>query len=571
MSKKKISLSKKPHEILLDPLLNKGTGFTHEERTDLGLHGQLPFHVSTLEQQIKRRYANFCQKKTPLEKYTYLASMQDRNEILYFRFLYEYAEEVLPTVYTPTVGDASLNFSQIYSQNRGIYIPYPLQDQMEDMIANIPNEDVSTIVVTDGSRILGLGDQGAGGMTIPVGKLALYTLFGGIHPGKTLPILLDVGTDNPKLLKDPLYIGWKHERIQGDEYYAFIDKFVTAIKKRFPNVLLQWEDFAKPHAKNLLDKYRGDICSFNDDIQGTAAVTLGAILSALKVTKEPLSSQRIVILGNGSAGLGIADLIVDELMENGISREDALEKIYIIGRHGVIHKNFPNLDPFLQQFARPFGEIEKWADPDTGHVSMQKLTEEIHPTILIGVCTKPNAFDEKLVRTMAEHCKRPIIFPLSNPTSKSEAVPQDLYEWTNGQAIVATGSPFAPVSYKGLSHQICQCNNVYIFPGVGLGAIAVGANSISNHMFSKAAEVISRHCPMANDPCASLFPPISDLRHICREVAIEVAKIAVRDGLTDKSLSPEQIQEAVDSEMWFPEYPTYTRASSELDAALSPA
>ncbi|MCP5509740.1 MAG: NAD-dependent malic enzyme [Chlamydiales bacterium] len=569
MGKKKIALSKKPHEILLDPLLNKGTGFTHEERKELGLQGQLPYHVSSLEEQVERRYANFCLKKTPLSKYAYLTSMQDRNEILYFRFLYEYAEEVLPTVYTPTVGDASLNFSQIYNQNRGIYIPFPLQEQMEAMVANIPNEEVSTIVVTDGSRILGLGDQGAGGMTIPVGKLALYTLFGGIHPGKTLPILLDVGTDNTKLLNDPLYIGWRHNRIQGDEYYAFIDRFVQAIKKRFPNVLLQWEDFAKPHAKNILDKYRDSICSFNDDIQGTAAVTLGAILSALKVTQEPLKNQRIVILGNGSAGLGIADLIVDELMENGSSRQEALEKIYIIGRNGLIHKNFPDLDPFLMQFARPFAEVKEWADPDTGYVTMQKLTEEVHPTILIGVCTKPGAFDEKLVRAMAQNCKRPIIFPLSNPTSKSEAVPSDLFKWTDGRVIVATGSPFEPVMHNGLKHHIGQCNNVYIFPGVGLGAIAVKAKTVSNHMFSKAAEVISRYCPMANDPCASLFPPIKDLRNICREVALEVAKIAVRDGQAAEDYSAEQIQERIDAEMWFPEYPTYTRAANDLDAALS--
>ena len=569
MSKKKVSLTKKPHEILLDPLLNKGTGFTHEEREELGLHGLLPHHVSTLEEQLSRRYNNFCQKKTPLARYSYLTSMQDRNEILYFRFLYEYAEEVLPTVYTPTVGDASLNFSQIYNQNRGVYIPFPLQDHMEQMIENIPNEEVSAIVVTDGSRILGLGDQGAGGMAIPVGKLALYTLFGGIHPGKTLPILLDVGTDNPKLLNDPLYIGWRHKRVQGDEYYAFIDRFVKAIKKRYPNVLFQWEDFAKPHAKNLLDKYREDICSFNDDIQGTAAVTLAAILSALKVTKEPLEKQRIVILGNGSAGLGIADLIVDELMEKGVSREKALSQIYVIGRHGLIHKNFENLDPFLEQFARNYSEIENWIDPDTGHVSMQKLTEKVHPTILVGVCTKPNAFDETLVRTMAKHTERPIIFPLSNPTSKSEAIPKDLIEWTDGRAIIATGSPFEPVAHKGLTHHICQCNNVYIFPGVGLGAIAAKAKTISNHMFSKAAEVLSRFCPMAQDPCASLFPPVKDLRSICRDVAIEVAKIAVRDGHTDEMLTDEEIKLAVDQEMWFPEYPTYMRAAKELNSVLT--
>ena len=467
---------------------------------------------------------------------------------------------MLPTVYTPTVGDASLNFSQIYNQNRGIYIPYPLRDQMEQMIANIPNDEVSTIVVTDGSRILGLGDQGAGGMTIPVGKLALYTLFGGIHPAKTLPILLDVGTDNPKLLKDPLYIGWKHERIKGEEYDQFIDQFVQALKARFPNVLLQWEDFSKPNAKNILDRYQDQICSFNDDIQGTAAVTLGAILSALKVTKSSINSQKIVILGNGSAGLGIADLIIDEMMENGLSRTEALDKIYIVGRYGVIHKDFENIDPYLKEFVRDFDDIKSYVDPETGHVSLQRIVEEIHPTVLIGVCTKPNAFDEKLVRTMAKTCERPIIFPLSNPTSKSEAIPEDLIKWTDGKAIIATGSPFAPVEHNGKAHHICQCNNVYIFPGVGLGALAIKAKTISNHMFSKAAEVLARYCPMATDPLASLFPPIKDLRSICREIAIEVAKIAVRDKNTDLNLTEAEIKQAVDEEMWFPEYPTYTRA-----------
>ncbi len=560
MTKKKIPVSKKPHEILLDPLLNKGTGFTHEERTELGLHGQLPMHISTLEQQVERRYANFCQKKTPLEKYSYLSSMQDRNEILYYRFLYEHCEEVLPTVYTPTVGDASLNFSQIYNQNRGIYIPFPLMDQMDEMIDNIPNEEVSAIVVTDGSRILGLGDQGAGGMTIPVGKLALYTLFGGIHPGKTLPILLDVGTDNPKLLKDPLYIGWRHERIRGEEYDQFIDKFVKAIKRRFPNVLFQWEDFSKPNAKNLLDRYQEEICSFNDDIQGTAAVTLAAILSALKVKKESINDQRIVILGNGSAGLGIADLIVDEMMTNGYSRDEALDRIYIVGRYGVIHKDFENIDPYLKGFARRYDEIKSFVDPETGHVSLQRIAEEIHPTVLIGVCTKPSAFDEKLVRTMAKTCERPIIFPLSNPTSKTEAIPSDLIKWTDGRAIIATGSPFEPVVHAGKAHQICQCNNVYIFPGVGLGAIAVKAKTISNHMFSKAAEVLAKYCPMAEDPLASLFPPIKDLRSICREIAIEVAKVAVRDRNTELELSEQDIKTAIDEEMWFPEYPIYTKA-----------
>lgn len=563
MTKKKVPITKKPHEILLDPLLNKGTGFSYEERADLGLHGLLPMHVSSLEEQVERRYANFCQKKTPLAKYSYLASMQDRNEILYYRFIYEHAEEVLPVVYTPTVGDASLNFSQLYNQNRGIYIPFPLMDQMEQMIDNIPNEEVSTIVVTDGSRILGLGDQGAGGMTIPVGKLSLYTLFGGIHPAKTLPILLDVGTDNPKLLKDPLYIGWRHERIKGAKYDQFIEAFVQAIKRRYPNVLLQWEDFSKPNAKNILDRYRNEICSFNDDIQGTAAVTLAAILSALKVTKSPITDQRIVILGNGSAGLGIADLIIDEMMENGISREEALEKIYIVGRYGVIHKDFENIDPYLKEFAKDYSDIKTYIDPESGHVSLQRITEEIHPTILIGVCTKPSAFDEKLIRTMAKNCQRPIIFPLSNPTSKTEAIPEDIINWTDGRAIIATGSPFDPVVYQGKAHQICQCNNVYIFPGVGLGAIAVAAKTISNHMFSKAAEVLARYCPKAKDPLASLFPPVSDLRSICREIAFEVAKVAVRDKNTDLTLTDEEIKTAIDTEMWFPEYPIYTR-SEEL-------
>lgn len=551
-----IELILKPSEILDNPLINKGTAFTEEERDSLGLHGLLPYHVSTMEEQVVRRYANFMERPSQIAKYTFLSSLQNRNEILFYRLVLEHISEMLPLIYTPTVGDVSLDYSLMYHQHRGIYLSYPLKDKIEEIIANLPNQEIDVVVATDGERILGLGDVGVGGMAIPLGKLALYTLFGGIHPGRSLPIMLDVGTNNQELLNNPLYIGWRHPRISGDEYYSFIDTFVKALKKRFPKVLLQWEDFAKPHARPLLEKYRGQICSFNDDIQGTAAVVLGGILSAVKHAKKHLKQQKIAMLGGGSAGLGIANLIVRAMVHEGLSEQEARKNFYIVDIDGLIHTQLDRVDPEQMKFAHSFDEVKEWTRSPHGKIALLDVIQHAKPTILIGVSAQPNAFTEDIVKTMASYTERPIIFPLSNPTSRCEAKPEDLIRWTNGNAIIATGTPFSAVAFDGKKYHVPQCNNVYIFPGVGLGVIASGTHKVTDEMFIRAAEVLSDHSPMIKDPEAGLFPDLEMLRDISRAIAIAVGM------LVDEKASPEHIAKRVDRKMWFPDYPTYFRSTA---------
>ncbi|MDX8431796.1 MAG: NAD-dependent malic enzyme [Candidatus Algichlamydia australiensis] len=541
-----------PQSILYHPLYNKGTGFTAEERRELGLEGLLPPHISTIEEQLARRYENFCQKRSMLGKYRYLSALQDRNETLYYRFVYEHIEECLPLIYTPTVGEASVHHSYIYSQNRGVYFSYQLRDRMEEMVERIPRDQVDVIVVTDGERILGLGDLGVGGMTIPVGKLALYTLFGGIHPGRTLPVLLDVGTNNPALIDDPLYLGCRHERIRGKEYDEFIDRFVKAIKKRFPKVLLQWEDFANPNAFPLLERYQEQICSFNDDIQGTASVALAAIFAAVRKKGEKITQQRIAILGGGSAGMGIAHLLYQVLIREGLSEKEAREKFYILDIQGLVHTKIAKASPAQKEFAQDAQKIAEWKVENPDNITLTDVAKHAHPTILIGVSTQPGAFTEEAVREMYKHCNSPAIFPLSNPTAKAEAQPEDLLKWTEGNAIVATGSPFPPVTYQETTYQIGQCNNVYIFPGVGLGVIAAKSKKVTIEMFVAAAKMISEESPMLQDPTKNLFPNFSDLRSISRKIAIEVAKIAKKQGHATAELP--DIEKAVEENIWFPKY-----------------
>jgi len=547
------------HLILEDPLVNKGTAFTEEERVDLGLEGLLPPHISTIDEQVKRRYARFSQLTTSMGRYTFLSALQNRNTTLFYRLVSENLAEMVPLIYTPTVGSVSEDYSLLYGEQRGLYLSYPQRDKLEEMIANFPPGEIDVIVVTDGERILGLGDLGIGGMAIPVGKLALYTLFGGIHPARTLPIVLDVGCNNTKMLEDPLYLGWRNERIRGEEYEAFIDQFVEAIKKRYPNVLLQWEDFAKPNALPLLKKYRESLCSFNDDIQGTAAVALAAIYSAVKLTKSSLKEQRIAILGGGSAGLGICNQIVHAMTdEGGITEEEARKLFYIVDRTGLLHDKKEKLAEEQRPFAQDRQKLASWKVNDPDAISLEEVIENAHPTILIGVSTQGGAFTESMIRKMNSHVERPVIFPLSNPTSCCEAKPADLIKWTSGEAIISTGSPFEPVAHDGNLYHIAQCNNVYIFPGVGIGLIGSKARYASDNVFITAAKVLSDYSPMLKDPYAPLFPTLDRLREVTREIGIAVAKVVIEEGHSPLT-STDGIEKIIDDAIWVPNYPFYTK------------
>lgn len=542
-----------PEHILSDPLLNKGTAFTNEERDQLKLHGLLPYHVSTLEEQVHRRYQNFKAQTSDLTRHLFLSALHNRNEVLFYRLVSEHITEMLPYIYTPTVGDVSLHYSYLYTEPRGVYLAYPHRDKIEQIFQNISRDEIDVIVVTDGERILGLGDLGTGGMAIPVGKLTLYTVFGGIHPGRTLPIMLDVGTNNPTLLNDPFYIGWRKPRISGKEYDAFIDRFIKAVKKRFPKVLLQWEDFGRDHAGPLLEKYRHQICSFNDDIQGTASVALAALLTAIKINHAEFHQQRIVIFGGGSAGIGIANHFLGAMEAAGIPREKALQEIYVIDIHGLVHQGLPDIPSHQKPFARPETDLLKWKSARKSHISLLEVVKEVRPTVLIGVSAQGGAFTEEVITAMAQYVERPIIFPLSNPTSKCEAHPDDLMQWTRGKAIIATGSPFPEVSYEGKKIPVAQCNNVYIFPGVGLGVIACKAKEVSETMFYKAAEILSSHSPMLHTPAGTLFPSFQKLPTICREIALAVVKVAQEEGLSPKT-DEKSRKKMVDAAIWNPLY-----------------
>lgn len=539
-----------PELILNTPLLNKGTAFTNEERDRFGLHGFLPPHIETVEQQIRRTYENFERQPASLEKYIFLMNLLNHNEILFYQFVNRHVSEMLPYIYTPTVGDGAIFHSNIFAERRGLYLSYPLAHKMDEILANYPHDDVQVIVVTDGERILGLGDQGLGGMTIPIGKLILYTLFGGIHPAKTLPIMLDVGTNNEERLKNELYLGWRNPRLTGEEYNSFIDQFVKAIKKRFPNVLLQWEDFGKNNATRILEKYQHENLSFNDDIQGTASVTLGAMLAAVRSAKENLCDQRFVILGGGSAGSGIANLLVLAMEREGLNSQQARSKIYILDSQGLVHSGSQRISPLLKDYVRT--DVKNWKLNDPEKIDLFDTVKNARPTVLIGVSGQGAVFTKEIIQEMAKHTKNPIIFPLSNPTSKTEAIPKDLIEWTNGNAIVATGSPFAPVTFGDNTYKIGQCNNVYIFPGVGAGSVAVKARAINEAMFLEASEIFAAFSPRINDPSASLFPDFSDIRKICREIAIGIGKKAIKEGLSN--MSENEVEKRVDQLMWTPHY-----------------
>jgi malate dehydrogenase (oxaloacetate-decarboxylating) len=535
---------------LLDqPLLNKGSAFTEAERRELGLVGLLPTGVSPPEVQLERIYGNYRQKTSNLERYIHLVSLQDRNETAFYRLLGEHLVEMMPIIYTPVVGEACQAYSRIYRRPRGLYIAYPQREAIDAALANLGDQDVSIIVVTDGERILGLGDLGIGGMGIPIGKLSLYTVCAGIHPATTLPIILDVGTNNQALLDDPLYLGWRHTRIRGAEYDAFVEAFVNAVTKRFPRVLLQWEDFAKNNAARLLERYKDRLCSFNDDIQGTGAVTLAAAMAGVAASGGKFSEQRVVLLGAGSAAAGITSQIVTAMRAEGLTPEQARRRIWLVDSQGLVHSGRTDLDAFKLEYAQP---------REAGTLSLLEVVKSVHPTILIGTAAQPQAFTEDIVREMARHVSRPLVFPLSNPTSKSEALPTDVIAWTEGRAFVATGSPFDDVVYDGRRIRVGQCNNAYIFPGVGLGVIASNARRVTDGMFVAAARALSELSPARRDSSQPLLPPLSEVRDVAKRVAVAVALQAQRDGVTE-ALPQDELQRRIESTMWTPDYLPYRR------------
>ncbi|HEY3232950.1 MAG TPA: NAD-dependent malic enzyme [Roseiflexaceae bacterium] len=539
--------------LLAVPLLNKGSAFSEAERHELGLLGLVPPHVATLDEQSARVYENYQRQETYLERYIYLAALQDRNETLFYRLLQEHMSEMLPIIYTPIVGLACQQYSHIYRQPRGLYIAYPQREEIDAMLANAPHPDIGVIVVTDGERILGLGDLGIGGMGISVGKLTLYTLCAGIHPATTLPVVLDVGTDHPDLLNDPLYLGWHHERVRGQAYDDFIEAFVQGVTRAFPNVLLQWEDFAKPNARRLLDRYRDRLCTFNDDIQGTGAVTLAGLLAAMEVTGSKLSEQRIVILGAGSAATGIADQIVAAMIDAGVAKPAAGYAIWLVDSQGPVHTGRADLDSAKNPYAQPLGRVAEWHLARTDRITLEDVVRYVHPTALIGTAAQPHAFTEAIVRDMAQHVERPIIFPLSNPTSKSEAAPADLIGWTAGQALIATGSPFPDVLYAGRMIRIGQCNNAFLFPGVGLGVIAARARRVTDGMFVAAARALSACSPARRDPAAPLYPPLEDVCEVSRQVALAVGGAAQQAGVAE-AMPSDELERRVAATMWQPRY-----------------
>lgn len=552
----KVSLTE--HALITNPLLNKGMAFTDEEREAFGLTGIIPPNHANMEIQLQRSYLFFSRKESDIEKYIYLRDLQDSNEVLLYRLLLEHIEEMLPIVYTPTVGLGCQRYSHIYRRPRGIFISYPDRHHIDKILAHKRLDRTQVIVVSDGERILGLGDQGAGGMGIPIGKLELYCTCAGIFPGNTLPILLDTGTNNPYLLNDPLYIGWHHERVRGKDYDDFIDMFVTAIKKRFPNVLLQWEDFAQQNANPILQRFRDQLCTFNDDIQGTAAVAAGALLAAINVTGTPLRDQRIVVVGAGSAGCGISNLIHQALVEDGLSEAEAYKRFFMIDRPGLLLDTTADLLPFQTCFVQSKNIIADWKISNPNSITLQDVINNVHPTLLIGTSGQPNVFTEQIVREMAKHVDRPVIFPLSNPTQRSEAKPEFLMRWTDGKAIVGTGSPFDPITKNGKPFRVDQTNNSYIFPGMGLGLIAVKAKLVTDNMFMVAAKALANCSPAKKDHDANLLPPLTELRKVAFEIAVAVAKEVIKEGLGEFN-SDMSIEEYIKSLMWEPVYLPYRK------------
>ena len=538
-------------DAVTDPLRNRGTAFTDSERTTLGLHGVLPLRVESLDEQAARAYAALAEHDRPLEKHIYLRELQDTNEVLFYRLVADHLAEVLPIIYTPTVALACQAFSRIYRRPRGLFLTYPMRDRMREVLHHRRQESVDVIVVTDGERVLGIGDQGIGGMGIPIGKLSLYTAIGGIDPARTLPITLDVGTNDESRLASPGYLGWRHHRVTGSDYDSFVDQFVEAVKAELPNVLLQWEDFAIDHARPILEHYRDDLLTFNDDIQGTAAVTLATVLAASDVSGTALADHRIAILGAGSAATGVADYLTTALVADGLSREEAQFRFALVDVDGLLTQDRHDLSAAQRPYARPAEEARRWA-PD-GRPDLEAVVSGFRPTVLIGLSTAAGAFTERVVRAMAARTRHPVILPLSNPSSRAEADPADVLAWTEGHALVATGSPFPAVPSGQVPVTISQCNNAFIFPAMGLAVVAANATRVTDAMFLAAARQLADLSPARDSAANGLLPSVTSLPDIAPQVALAVALQAVADGVAPRRSAPE-LGERIERSRWVPEY-----------------
>lgn len=543
--------------LLESPLLNKGSSFTKQERNDFNLNGLLPSAIENIDEQAERAYQQYIEAESDNARHIYLRNIQDTNETLFYYLLKKHLSEMLPIIYTPVVGAVCEKFSWIYRRARGVFISWPDREHIDDILHDIPRHDVKVIVVTDGERILGLGDQGVGGMGIPIGKLSLYTVCGGINPANTLPIMLDVGTNNTQLLDDPRYIGWRHPRITGEDYFAFIDMFIAAVKRRWPDVLVQFEDFAQHTAVPLLSRYRDKLCCFNDDIQGTASVALATILAACRSSGRDFCQQTIVIVGAGAAGCGIAQHIVACRVAEGMSVAEARQTIFMVDREGLVLSTSTSLVDFQIPLAQPPEKLRGWQY--VGETpSLIEVVENAKPALMLGVSGQGGLFTEEVVRTMYRHCERPIIMPLSNPTSRMEATPKDLIDWTEGQAIIATGSPCEAVDFGSSRFPISQCNNVYIFPAIGLATIASGATRVTEEMLMAASRALADVSPLVCKGSGGLLPEISTICEVTCLIAFAVGKAAQRSGVADE-MSDVVLQQNIRDTFWLPHYRLYKR------------
>lgn len=565
-SQKPLYISYAGPSLLETPLLNKGSAFTEAERRSFNLMGLLPPRYESIDEQVERAYMQYSSFDEPINKHIYLRVIQDNNETLFYRLLTDNLEEMLPIIYTPTVGEACEHFSDIYRSARGIFVSYEEREYMEDILRNVTKDKVKVLVVTDGERVLGLGDQGIGGMGIPIGKLSLYTACGGISPAYTLPVVLDVGTNNKKLLDDPMYMGMRHPRVEKDEYDAFVDRFIEAASERWPGVLIQFEDFAQPNAMPILQRHKDRVCCFNDDIQGTAAVTLGTLLAACKLASSELKDQRIAFVGAGSAGCGIAEQIIRAMVEQGLSDEQARRQVFMVDRFGLLTEGMDNLVDFQVPLIQAQSVVADWSPSESDYPSLIDVVNNAKPTVLIGVSGQGGLFTEEVIRSMHAHCEQAIILPLSNPSRHAEATPQQVIEWTGGEAIVATGSPFAPVHYQGRTYEISQCNNAYIFPGIGLGVVASKASRVSDEMLMSAATTLAESAAEAESQRSvrrvnAILPPLDELAELSKKIAFAVARTAQQQGLAIET-DDDTLRDRIERHFWTPTYREYRRIAA---------